>query len=38
VVRNLVNSIARCRACSEPITLPVAKFSAAYRLEVPART
>ena len=32
------NSVARWRACSAPMTLPVARSSAAYRLEVPWRT
>ena len=33
--RNFLNSIARWRWCSAPITLPVVRSSAAYRLEVP---
>ena len=37
VCRNFLNSIARWRACSDPITFPVVMFSAAYRLEVPER-
>jgi hypothetical protein len=32
-----LNSIARWRECSEPITLPDAVSSAANRLEVPLR-
>src|SRR5215213_4136822 len=37
VVRNFLNSIARCRACSWPMTLPVVMSRAAYRLDVPCR-
>ncbi len=36
--KNAKNSVARCRACSEPMTLPVVTSRAAYRLEVPWRT
>ena len=32
-----MNSIARWRECSDPITFPVVRSSAAYRLEVPLR-
>ena len=37
VFKNFLNSIARWRECSEPITLPVATSSAANRLVVPLR-
>ena len=36
-LRDVLSSIARWRECSEPITLPVVRSSAAYRLDVPAR-
>ena len=37
VCKNFLNSIARWRACSERMTLPLAMFSAANRLLVPWR-
>jgi hypothetical protein len=36
-LRNLWSSIARWRLCNWPITFPVVRLSAAYRLEVPCR-
>src|SRR6188472_1662548 len=37
VLRNFLNSTARWRECSDPITFPVERSNAAYRLEVPER-
>jgi len=38
VFRNAMNSRARWRPCSAPMTLPVVRSRTAYRLEVPWRT
>src|SRR6185312_9032287 len=36
--RNDRNSLPRCRACSDPMIVPLAISSAAYKLEVPLGT